>query len=143
MIQLKNIHTEESVFVTETQSYSWLGEKFTLRPNQQIDYTIQNVSSSPLVEIEDEDLGAVVIIENITLLNEFLVGPARRPFLVPRKDYVIVLRYVHENWRSTAAAVLQRLWENYGIYKILLMAPCNDSTENVNYAALKPVLNFS
>lgn len=141
MIYSKSVNFEEQLIVTQAESYSWHGDRFTLRPNQQMKLNVKSESATAsdqhLVKIEDEDLGALVIIENITLLNGFLNGPARRPFLVPRKDYIIVLKSIHTNWRATVSVVLQKLWEEYGLYKVLILAPCNSSTENVQQKIFK------
>lgn len=138
-------HDEKTINFINT--YSWSGEKFILRKDEEnrISYrnrrSINNASVGSnnvvkkhslklndrlVIRGDEPELGAFVIIEKVSELNTYLTGIARRPFLWPRRTYVIAILDADEHdFRVTADKVLKKLWRDYGIVNAILIAPCN------------------
>lgn len=73
----------------------------------------------------------MVLVENVNVLDEYLIGTAREPFLAPRMYYIIVLRRVSKGWMDHGAIVMDKLWKDYGIINAIILAPCADYGEEV------------
>lgn len=144
IISQTRLNFEEPQIAFE-DTFAWRGGKLPLRNNE----THFRVRRSVIANIEDEvvsrkyhrkdepEMGALVVVEHIVLLDEYLVGTARRPFRDPRKYYIIVVRHIESGWKERAALVMERLWKDYGVINALIMAPCSDSDEEVRCAALR------
>lgn len=149
-------HDEKSINFINT--YSWTGEKFILRKEEQDRISYRNRRSIKITgdldnfdnDDDDDDqslntnlrnenlpardgepeLGAFVIIEKVSDLNTYLTGIARKPFLWPRRTYVIAILDANErDFRPTADRVLKKLWRDYGIVNVILIMPCNENAD--------------
>lgn len=127
-----------------SNTFSWQGGNFELRKDETrhtsirnrrantLDYRLPNehrFSDQPIREDEIE-LAAFVMVEKITVLNDYLTGTARKPFLSPRRSYILAIFKVDErDFRTIADIVLEKLWRDYGIANAVLMTPCNKSPD--------------
>lgn len=74
--------------------------------------------------------GALVLVENISILDKYLVGPARTPFQFPRHMFIIVITNSNEpHFEEASATFLRKLWLNYGIANAILITPCPGESE--------------
>lgn len=125
-------YEEHKIALEDT--FSWRGGKFPLRTNETHFRTRRSVvtDGSKRYQRRDEpEQGSLVIVEHIALLDQYLIGSARRPFRDPRKYYILVVRHIEPEWKEQASLVMERLWKDYGIINALIMAPCADSGEEV------------
>lgn len=139
MIMPRNLDFEEpSIDFSET--YTWRGMKFIPRPNEQHFRSKRQADTvvswkvpvrNSYKRIDEPDTGTMVVVENVHILDNYLMGTARRPFRTPRKYFIIVLRKAETGWRDLAGAVMEKLWKDYGIINALIMAPCADTGEDV------------
>lgn len=130
-IQLSNVNLDfEETFLRYSETFSWSGQRFQLRPKEThyrmkrhfaIAYyrTIQTYHTEPI-------LGSFVIIDNMKIFENYLVGTPRKPFNSPRRYFIIAVREIEENWKVTGSMLLEKLWKLYGIGNVLLTAPCLD-----------------
>lgn len=122
----------ESDAIGESDRYDWQGELVKPRVTQRFKRQSQLFSNSRNTLRKDEpQRGIMVIVKNITVLDNYLVGTGRSPFRTPRSNYVIVLRNIMESWKEHSDRVLRKLWRVYGIVNVILLAPCSDSGEDV------------
>lgn len=83
--------------------------------------------------------GAFILTDRISTINKYLYGSVRRPFRFPRRIFVIaVMSNMEANLKLMTEKVLERLWLEYGIGNIVIMTPCNGSSE-----VLRLVLDFN
>lgn len=128
MIDNKDANFEEK-YISISDTYSWRGEKFPDRLQQ---HQRQKRSINKMMYRKDEpELGALVFAENIAILQNYLIGYSRSPFNNPRKNMVIVLYQLDEDWKIEVALFLEKLWKDYAISKVVLIAPCEANTEKV------------
>lgn len=75
-------------------------------------------------------MGALIIADKISVIDRYLKGPARRPFLHPRSLYVIVILDTFEpHFQEKSQNVMVKLWHDYGIADAILITPCNGNPE--------------
>lgn len=116
--------------IDHSDEYNWQGEPFETRQgNCGSDRTKREV-----VRVESRrdspQKGLIVIVKNVAVLDNYLVGPARSPFRNPHNNYIIIVRLIDAAWQNTSNRVLRKLWLHYGIVNVLLMAPCAESGTN-------------
>lgn len=132
-------------FINYANTFSWQGEKFELRKDQTSHISFRSRRATTLDHLlpadhhaddhlpirEDEtELAAFVMVEKITVLIDYLTGTARRPFLFPRRLYVIAIFKTDEyDFNRIASLVLEKLWRDYGIVNTIMMTPCNNSPD--------------
>lgn len=91
----------EEPFIPYADTFTWEGRVFEHRENQsEVRHTRRKRSADDHVMMdtayasnrkEDTELGAIIIVDRISILTRYLKGPARRPFLRPRSLYVIAV----------------------------------------------------
>lgn len=124
----------ESDIAGESDRFDWQGDVIvprkpsTVRRKRQL-ATFNHKDST--FRKDEPQAGSIVIVANITVLDEYLVGTARSPFRTPRSSYIIILRNAHDDWQEDVERVLRKLWRVYGIVNALLLAPCLDSGEEM------------
>lgn len=131
----------EEDFITFADTYAWRGTKFVpragephFRSKRQAD-TLVSVSvpvRSKYKRKDEPETGTVVIVEDVNVLDNYLMGTARQPFRAPRRYYIIVIRRVNVGWMDIGGNVMDRLWKDYGIINAIILAPCADSGEEVS-----------
>lgn len=138
--------TYDEPFIEFANTFSWQGEKFELRKDQTNHISFRNrraiftmdhllpENHSPddhLPIREDEtELAAFVMAERISVLNEYLTGTARKPFLFARRLYILtVFKSDERDFKKLAEEVLEKLWKDYGIANAILMTPCKGSQD--------------
>lgn len=137
MIRPKGWDFEEDS-ITFADTYTWRGTKFApragephFRSKRQAD-TLASIPVRSTYKRKDEpETGTMVIVENVNVLDNYLMGTARRPFRAPRRYYIIVLRRIGDGWMDLAGIVMARLWKDYGIINAIILAPCADSGDEV------------
>lgn len=118
--------------ISYPSTFTWEGGKFQTRPNQSATaYTrrkrkIQPINSMRPTQKEEYGVGALVVANQIFTIEKYLRGPARRPFLSPRKLYVLVILDIFQpDFGNVSENVMVKLWKDYGIADALLITPCN------------------
>lgn len=147
------LHSRELDFEGErvastSDFYDWSGVKFELRDSQKTEQqriiTKRDTTSSsslPRSDRKDEPgLGKLVVVENENVLDEYLQGTARAPFLSPRDNYIIIVRYVldADNYRMRIEEITKRMWTRYGIESVFVMTPCREAADNENVVTYFP-----
>lgn len=135
----------DEIEINFANTFSWQGEKFEFRKDQMSHISFRNRRATSLdyllpvdhlpndhipIREDETELAAYVMVENITVLNDYLTGTARRPFLFPRRLYILtIFKSDERDYQMLADLVLEKLWRDYGIVNLLLMSPCNDSPD--------------
>lgn len=86
---------------------------------------------------EDEpDFGAIVLAENVDLIDSYLNGLLRHPFTGKRSHYLLLIYkdVHHSDWRRRAGNIIAKLWKVYGILNALIISTCQ--RDNVIYYVL-------
>lgn len=132
----------ESVPYVDT--FTWQGERFDQRPMQttKIVYnrkkrdTDHNHTSKPApnenwsLRGDELHFGALVLVEKISIIDKYLIGPPRPPFQFSRHMFVIVITNPNEpHFEEVSATFLRKLWLNYGIANAILITPCAGGSE--------------
>lgn len=129
----------EEPFIPYADTFTWEGRVFEHRENQsEVRHTRRKRSDDHVMvngayasnRKEDTELGAIIIVDRISILTRYLKGPARRPFLRPRSLYVIaVLDSFEASFQRRTENVMLKLWRDYGIADAILITPCNGNME--------------
>lgn len=82
-------------------------------------------SESKRVRYEEPQVGAIVLINSVSILDKYLEGPPRHPFLQPQVNFVIVVASRFD--KDLAAHLMQVLWREYRIRRAILICSCSDS----------------
>lgn len=132
----------EGPIVSDIESFSWQGEVFEKRPNQLNKISDKKRRKRSLPDLNDvilerrDDIvtGVFVIVENISTIDDFLVGSPRKPFHDPRRIYIITITNAGEpNFEKITIDVLTKLWKDYGIALVILLTPCQCAPEVKTY----------
>lgn len=129
--------------VTNTQSYGWNGFRFDSFSNASKSTDTENeiiwerdtfgniqkrMSLSPNRTREDSPIfGSLIIVENIRLIDEYLIGQPRRPFKYTRANFIIIIHSnsdVNTLWDTNAARILTRLWKVYSVLNAIIISTC-------------------
>lgn len=127
----------EEQFVTYADTFTWEGKPFEMRSNQSATVyarrkrSVEHTDGPQFsVRTEETETGALIIANRISVISRYLKGPARRPFLLPRSLYVIVILDTFESdFVSKSQGVMVKLWKDYGIADAILITPCNGNLE--------------
>lgn len=128
-----NLGFEEQIHHVNT--FSWQGDKFEMRPNQsQINYrrkrNILTQDKSIPFRKDETELGALILADNISIIDKYLTGTPRQPFASPRTLYVIALAQSNERrFTDISEKVMTKLWIEYGIADAILITPCYGSQQ--------------
>lgn len=134
--------TYEPPRVSYGEMFSWQGVKFPKRPNQHDEVFVRPKRSTQQtakfiptadvfkkVTVTPED-GVLVIVENVTIIDDYLYGSPRMPFRLNRRIFVIAVTNPEELFfRKRVKTMLKRLWEDYAVADVLLITPCNNDPE--------------
>lgn len=138
-----NVASEPEI-VPYVDTFTWQGEHFDRRPMQttKIVYnrkkrnaahnTGSKIGSHKNWSLRGDEIyfGALVLVENISVLDKYLVGPPRTPFQFPRHMFVIVITNSNEShFDEESATFLKKLWLDYGIANAILITPCTGGSE--------------
>lgn len=148
--------TYEDDRIGYSDRYSWQGTLFPLRPAQQQTAqrtrrkrqapAIGDEAAVPAVTTpgrkDEPQHGILVIVESLQILDDYLTGSARSPFRSPRDNYIVIVRFSSDNatdvnnsttagrgWPEQVESIVRRLWTDYGIANVYLMAPCEDASD--------------
>lgn len=126
--------------VTYVNTFNWQGDQFEKRPKQskEIVYSRRkretndgHASQQSWSNRRDQiDSGVLVVVEKISTIDKYLIGPPRSPFHFPRQMFVILIMETNEiGFEEIAVQVLTKLWLDYGIANVILITPCADGAE--------------
>lgn len=74
--------------------------------------------------------GVFIIVENVTIIDDYLYGSPRMPFRANRRIFVIaVTKPEQRNFDRRVRKMLRRLWQDYAVADVILITPCNDDPE--------------
>lgn len=135
--QTVDLTTEEK----EPDAYGWRGAHFEPRANEtkrdedivifQERDTLEEIlakhTMAPNQTREDEPtFGSVVLVECSDLIDDYLIGYLRRPFIYPRANFIILAYKMEEAkaWSVTANRIMSRLWNVYGVLNALIISTC-------------------
>lgn len=134
----------EPDIVPYVDTFTWHGERFVRRPMQttKIVYNrkkrmtahnhVSKFSSNENWSLRGNEInfGVLILVKNISILNNYLVGPPRTPFQFPRHMFIIVITNLYEpQFEEETATFLRKLWLDYGIANAILITPCAGGSE--------------
>lgn len=132
-----NLNYEEQN-ITESNMFNSKGKRFYRRRSSHgrkleniktlVGKTTVNNAIPIDVRRDEPELGAIVYIESLEILERYLVGPPRHPFRNPVGNFVIVFSKHFNNsdeYQLLAANVLKILWEDYRVLNAILIFTCN------------------
>lgn len=112
----------EASKMSYVNTFSWQGNVFEKRKNQSTEIVSRrkraayNSVKLSMKLKHDVDAGEFIIASKISTIDEFLTGSARKPFLIPRRLYVIAITNTNEpQFDQITMNVLEKLWKDYGI----------------------------
>lgn len=123
----------ENDVIGESDRFDWQGEIIVSRKSRsrfKRQSEINKLESDTFRKDESQS-GYIVVVSNITVLDDYLVGTARSPFRSPRSSFIILVRYETKDWKEQVHRVLRKLWLVYGIVNAVLMTPCLGTTEDL------------
>lgn len=136
MVTYSVVHQNfEEKRISYADTFTWEGQPFDIRPNQS-DTAFTRRKRSVVhpddahlsVRKEETDMGTLIIADRISVINRYLKGPARRPFIHPRSLYVILISDAMESTCGKESQnVMVKLWKHYGIADAILITPCSES----------------
>lgn len=127
--------------MTYADTFTWQGDRFERRPNQstKVIYSRRRRRKRETIEynrdwtnhhVDGIDLGVLVFVEKISIIDEYLIGSPRTPFHFSRQMFVIAITNANEiDFEENAMNVLKKLWIDYGIGNVILITPCNGDPE--------------
>lgn len=78
-----------------------------------------------IIRHDEPELAAFVYASSFDIIEEYLVGPPRRPFYKPRGNFIIIVtEAVQIEWTESAASILEKLWRDYRVFNAIIMVPC-------------------
>lgn len=131
--------------VSYSEMFSWKGERFPKRPNQNprivyrrkrslfrmtdlLDIVPDANLNSKFLLVPEE--GVLVIAESVAILDEYLQGSPRDPFRRNRRIFIIVVTNASEpDFDIHAEMLLAKLWHVYAIADAILITPCKNDPE--------------
>lgn len=128
------------------EMFSWQGDLFPKRQNQHDEVTRQKRSSRkkkpPMLTYElnmpklfttTSDApkeGVFVIVENASIIQDYLYGSPRKPFRTNRRPFVIAVTKPDErSFMRKIRKLLRHLWQDYAVADAILITPCNNDPE--------------
>lgn len=89
---------------------------------------------------DEPELGGLVFVNKLDTLENYIVGPPRRPFNNPAGNYVIIIneKIDSDGW-DLAAHILYILWRDYRILNAFLILSCEKDEVHLN---VHTILNF-
>ena len=116
-----------------SELFSWQGERFTLRPTQ--NSTTVKFNDMPKIQYSErfrQYLGIIVLCDNQNTLMKYIEGTARSPFQTPNSKYLIgtinddIAGATNNNNTIVIELILNRLWKNYGLPRLVILSICQD-----------------
>lgn len=123
-----NLLFEHNV-IDYSELHSWSGQKFDLREAQKnttIIFDGFDVAHPTQVDRKVSSASSVLVMENIDILDEYLVGSPRSPFHTTRTVFNIVILEKTEGAIEKIPIVLEKMRRNYGIIIAVLIFTCED-----------------
>lgn len=120
---LDRAHSDAEIRYTNT--FTWQGKRFKLKPTQNINMDSElEIDYANLLETDAMKSASFVIVDQISVLHEYLDGPAKKPFLFPKSKYIVAIQHVNEtNYRNLCENILEKMWSEYGIGNVIFIAP--------------------
>lgn len=134
--------------VSYSEMFSWQGVEFPKRVNEHDQFAFRQKRSSrhkkkPLSAAEKQlmfdsfskatvtpEEGVFIIVENVTIIDEYLYGSPRMPFRANRRIFVIAITKPEEHdFERCVRRMLRRLYKDYAVADVILITPCNDDPE--------------
>lgn len=82
---------------------------------------------SKMIRKDEPELAAFIYANSFSIVEDYLVGPPRRPFYKSRGNFIIVITEALQlDWKESAAAILEILWRDYRVFNALVMTPCEE-----------------
>lgn len=90
---------------------------------------LMSLSSSPNFGRTDEpEKGTFVIANTIDILDQYLIGTARKPFNRPRGNFILFISNDNVTdlnvFNLKCTKIMKKLWSDYGIINVVLMSSC-------------------
>lgn len=127
-IEVKHFdYDHEELYTDHSDTYTWSGKQFESRPQRPMineRKKRQLVTRKRPTRKDEPELGSLVIVDTISILDNYLKGPPRRPFNNQRTYFVLLVRLMEENWKIDVENLLEKLWRDYGIINVILLTPC-------------------
>lgn len=74
---------------------------------------------------DEPELGGLIFVNRLHTLENYIIGPPRRPFKNPAGNYIIIVNEkIDDNDLDLAAHILYILWRDYRILNAFLILSC-------------------
>lgn len=134
----------EPQLVSYGEMFSWQGDLFPKRANQHDEVaarqkrsaieSVKSFTPDPYTKVTamPED-GVLIMVENTTILDDYLYGSPRKPFHQNRRLFVIaIVKPVEQDFCKRVKKLLKHLWQDYAVADVILITPCNSDPEVAN-----------
>lgn len=94
-------------------------------------HTIRRTNPSKSMRTDEPDNGSIILTHNIEILDSYLNGESRHPFLKKRAHYIIlVYKSIDEkqDFDKLASSVMTKLWIYHGILNAIILSSCRNET---------------
>lgn len=117
--------------------FSWDGKKFEKRPgeNEVLSYRKKRSDEEMFKPqkskgTELSKAGIYIIVQNISIIDQYLVGSARSPFSFPRRLFMINIMVSDEpDFDDLTKKLLEKLWITYAIGNAAIITPCDNKRQ--------------
>ena len=134
--------------ITYAKSFSWQGRVFEKREKpvnrsaivndisrkkRAIKFDIQNNNHILVPRRDEPQLGVLVLVDSVDLLDNYLFGAARYPFNNPKSNFILSISESKESFEEsdqetnrfvTINRVMWKLWNDYAIVNVILVSSC-------------------
>lgn len=88
-------------------------------------FNVTSESRNQKTRRDEPELGGLVFVNKLDTLENYIVGPPRRPFNNPAGNYVIIINEkIDANGWDLSAHILYILWRDYRILNVFLILSC-------------------
>lgn len=99
------------------------GKKFHFR---------NKLSKQNCIREDEPRYGSVVLASNFEIVDNFLNGVTRYPFLSKQSHYIILIygSISADRWEEYSSSIMTKLWKKHGILDAIILSSCDPQTVN-------------
>lgn len=118
------------------KAYKWHAELSKISSNNETYVTdtsmdIRRRIPSKSIRMDEPDKGVIVLTQDIAILDSYLNGESRHPFIKKRAHYIIfVYKEINDqkHFDKLASSVVTKLWVYHGILNAIILSSCKNES---------------